>query len=1074
MHRELSQADDLFDRPRTAGLFLLTAFLAGLLLADLWVPFTAWLSNLLGYPIPSWSSREIEGFRFAQIAAILGGARILFASLERLAEGKVGADLATAVACIAAIAMNEPVVAAEVVVIGLIGECLEVWTFGRVRRGVERLTEVFPTRCWRIRDGDEERVLTSDLKVGDIVVVKPGGEIPVDGTIIAGQSTVDLSALTGESLPQDRGVGQNVLAGSINQLGALTIEARKVASATVVGQVIEQTAKALKNKAEVERQVDRLARWFLPVLLALALLVFLLNLFWLGGPFRSESSRLAWGLAARQSLYPTLAVLVVACPCALLLATPAAVVAAVGRLAGTGVLIKGGAVLEKLAKVEAIAFDKTGTLTEAKLEVAAVVSFNGMSESELLRLTAGVERFSEHPLAKCILAKIAHGIPEASEFLAKPGAGASALVEGHRIAVGNRRMMDEEKIAISPQAIQILEASDAAGTTILLIAVDGQLAGSISLRDRIRPEAADMLAELRNSGITALAMLTGDRLSVAQAVGAELRIDQIHAELLPMQKADWLKANPQYAFIGDGINDAPAIAQAAVGLAIRSPQSDAPSDVGEVVFLGEPLTHLPMLMRLSRETLKVIRQNILIFAFGVNLVGILLVGLVWPMFFGSGEMFEKSPLVGVLYHQFGSLAVLLNSLRLLFFERQSTSTGWVNLRLAMKDFDGWIDRTFDVDHLLHEVGHNGKPISFAAVSLGFLVWILSGLTQIGADEVGILKRFGRIEAELTPGLHARFPWPIEETIKLKPAAVRSVDVGFRIAEGKPVANAIPKTDSLLVWSSAHAEDVRRVSDESLMLTGDGNLVDVLATVRYTIADPTRFITACDNPDALIRLTFESLLRERLAGEAFLDLLTIRRNRLADELMNLLKTRLAKVHPEGLGIELVGITLPDLHPPPEVVPAYHDVARAIQGRDQQINQGEAEAIRKRRRAEEDALYMLRLAEAAAHERTRQAEANRDAFLAWVKYRSLLTEAEEIELRKQVADPDHREKVRSEWLTAKRQLTEYRLSLEAVTAYLKGRDKVLIDADKLPGKRNLLLVDPELFKLAAPAPVVPVIP
>ena len=366
--------------------------------------------------------------------------------MERLAEGKVGADLATAVACIAALAMNEPIVAAEVVVIGLIGECLEVWTYGRARRGVEKLTEVFPLRCWRWKDGREERVLTADLKIGDWVIVKPGAKVPVDGVVVAGQSSVDLSAMTGESLPQERGPGDAVLAGSVNQFGALTIEARKVAAGTVAGQIIAETAKALKNKSPTEREADKLARWFLPALLLLAAAVFLLNLLWAGGPWLDAQKRLPWGLAARQSLYPTLAVLVVACPCALLLATPAAVVSALGRLAGTGVIIRGGAVLEKLAGVTAIAFDKTGTLTEAKLRVAEIVTLDGLGEIELLRLAAAVETYSEHPIARCILAAAqerAIAIPTAENFQAQPGLGASAAVDGRVILVGNRRMMEE-------------------------------------------------------------------------------------------------------------------------------------------------------------------------------------------------------------------------------------------------------------------------------------------------------------------------------------------------------------------------------------------------------------------------------------------------------------------------------------------------------------------------------------------------------------------------------------------------------------------------------------------------------
>jgi Cu+-exporting ATPase len=350
MHREIRQADEVFARPSAAGLYAFTGLIGLLILRDLWPAIAGFLSGA-GADVGFYSSK-LFSVRYAMYAAVLGGARILYGAIDSMMAGRLGADLAVALACIAAILIDEPLVAAEVVFIALAGECLEAWTFARTQRGIRKLVEVFPRKCWLVRDGQEVAVDTDTVRVGDRVRVKPGKKIPVDGVVVEGQSTVETSPLTGESVPAEKVVGDEVLAGSINQFGVLTVEARRVNEQTVAGRVIELTAKALKDKAPAERQADRLARNFLPAVLALALLTFAFNVAYQIGPFKPPAQRLPLNLAMRMSVYPTLAVLVVACPCALILATPAAVIAALGRLAGTGVLVKGGAALERLAGVQ--------------------------------------------------------------------------------------------------------------------------------------------------------------------------------------------------------------------------------------------------------------------------------------------------------------------------------------------------------------------------------------------------------------------------------------------------------------------------------------------------------------------------------------------------------------------------------------------------------------------------------------------------------------------------------------------------------------------------------------------------
>jgi heavy metal translocating P-type ATPase len=513
MHRQISHTEQPFYQERNLSLYLLTALIGLLIGLDLWPGLVAWT----GWALPTWSNEWLGGYRIALIAAILGGARVLYTSVEALLEGRVGADLAVAIACVAAVLFNKPLVAAEIVFIGMLGECLESFTFERTQRAIRRIVEVCPRRCWVVRDGQEVRVFTHELQVGDTVVVKPGGRIPADGVVVDGRSAVDASALTGESLPVDKGPGDPVLAGTLNQLGALTIRAERVAEQTVVGRVVELTARALREKAPLERTADRLAKYFLPVVLALAAVTFLVGVALALGK-QPPDQRDLWN-AIRLSIDPTLAVLVVACPCALILATPAAVIAALGRLAGTGVLIKGGTALERLANVRAFAFDKTGTLTEGRLELGDVIGLSGVPAEELLRLAAAAEQRSEHPLARLIVqAAAGRGVAaeQVEDFQAHPGAGVTArLAGGAALTVGNPRLLAEQGIPLTDEARALVERLDAAGQTVLLVARDGVLSGVVGARDRVRPEAAGVVAELRGLGIQDIALLTGDRPATA-------------------------------------------------------------------------------------------------------------------------------------------------------------------------------------------------------------------------------------------------------------------------------------------------------------------------------------------------------------------------------------------------------------------------------------------------------------------------------------------------------------------------------------------------------------------------------
>jgi Cu+-exporting ATPase len=1065
MHREISHADRAFQQESRLGLYLLTGLVGLIIGADIWPIVAKWITTW-GPSLPSWPN-ELSGYRIALLAAILGGVPIVYHSLNSLFEGRIGAELAVAIACVAAIYVGEHLVAAEIVFIGMLGECLESITFERTQRAIRRIVEICPRRCWRLRDGVEERVLVGELRAGDRVVVKPGGRVPADGIVLEGRSAIDVSALTGESLPVDKGPGDEVLAGSLNQFGALTVEARRVGEYTVVGQVIEMTARALKDKAPLERTADRLARYFLPAVLALSALTFLVC--WVGysmGWIRPPATNLSF----RQLVtLPALSVLVVACPCALILATPAAIIAALGRLAGTGILIKGGSALERLAAVTAFAFDKTGTLTEGRLELSEIVPMDGISAEELLRTAATAEQHSEHLLARLIVQEAARRQlnPEPiSELCSYPGIGITAQSANlEALIVGNKRLLEEQGLSLPPEALAVLERLDAAGHTVLFVARQGRVLGALGARDRLRPEAPSVLAELRALGVSDIALLTGDREAAAQSVAESLVLTDVRAEMLPAQKAEflagWQQSGKHVAMVGDGINDAPALARADVGLAIGGTGADIAAEAGDVVFMSDPLRHLPLLLRLSRETVRVIQQNIVIFAFGVNAIGIIVTAWLWP-FLVPASWYEQSPVAAVVYHQIGSLAVLLNGMRLLWFERTATNPFFQRLTAGLRGVNDWLEHRLDFDEALHWLSHQWKSVLAGLVFLLLSGWALSGFNAIAADEIGVFRRFGRPQTQdLGPGLHWCWPWPIDTVTCVQPRRVHTIEIGFRSLAGKAGLSAGS-------WSSLHAnEGIRSMPEEAVMITGDGNLIELQGTIRYTIVDPRAFLFEAADPEAILRSAAESVLREAVAGRTFAELLTSNRGRFQEIALERLRRRCAEYGNNGIGIRLEGLDLHDMHPPQDVVPAYHDVTRAMETRDLLINQGEEKVLRDERRQQADGLKQVREAEAEARKRTLLAQADRASFDGRYRLRHRLDLAEECRLfraaweemskgRPAAEVGEEYLRRRDEALAEKQMLIDFRAYWDALSAALANRDKVIIDADNVPGRRNLWLI------------------
>lgn len=528
--------------------------------------------------------------------------------------------------------------------------------------------------------------------------------------------------------------------------------------------------------------------------------------------------------------------------------------------------------------------------------------------------------------------------------------------------------------------------------------------------------------------------------------------------------------------VGDGINDAPALARADVGLALAG-TADIAAEAGDIVLMGDPLRPLPLLVKLSRQTVKIIRQNILWFAFVVNAVGIVVTAWLWPLF-ATGDWERQSPLVAVLYHQLGSLAVLLNSMRLLWFERAATSPLAISVKGRMRAADLWLEKNFDLHDWSHWIVERRRRLGFLLASLLIVLYAVSGLTIVAPDELAVARRFGRPVADLSPGCHWLFPWPVDDVVRVS-QRVRTVAVGYREASGPantPVANAPGSPGVALTWTSGHRREIRR-ADESIMITGDGNLVDILATVRYQVVQPRVYLFEVNEPDEVIRAATESVLRGLVAGRPFHELLTIRRAEFQAEVLERLQAKCAAYGSHGLGIEIGGVSLLDLHPPQDVVEAYYKVAQAMEERDRRINLAQEQATGKLKQAEAEATRIVAQARAAKNDKVLRAKADAVRFLQRSGARRELTYHQELQLTLdgieavlQGTPPEQAKKEtderRARMLAVQGALTDFRIYWDSVARALSGRELILIDSDKIQGRRQLFLFDPEQLRVPAP--------
>jgi P-type Cu+ transporter len=539
------------------------------------------------------------------------------------------------------------------VIIGLVltGRWLEARAKAQTAGAVRRLVGLQAKTARLVRDGREEDVPLAEVQPGDLLRVRPGEKVPVDGRVVEGSSSVDEAMLTGESMPVLKGPGDEVIGATVNTTGSFLFRATRVGRDTVLAQIVRLVQEAQGSKAPIQRLADLVTGYFVPVVMVLALITLTV---WLAiGP----EPRLTFALVS------FITVLIIACPCAMGLATPTAIMVSTGKGAEAGVLIRGGEALEQAHKVSAVIFDKTGTLTRGRPEVADIVPVDGISADELLAVAAAVEQGSEHPLGGAIVERARdNGIDlrPAEEFSAEVGHGVHAIVDGEQAVVGNRRLMDDHGIAID----ELLPAFDSAaehGQTPVFVAHGGRVRGLISISDPVRPEAAEAVAELKSRRIQVW-MVTGDDRRVAEAVGRQLGIDNVMAGVMPAEKADRVRAlqaeGRVVAMVGDGINDAPALAQANLGVAIGT-GTDVAMEASDVTLVGGDPRLVVSALELSRRTLRVIRQNLFwAFAYNVLLIPVAM-GVLFPFF---GLLLDPILAAGAM--ALSSVSVIANSLRL--------------------------------------------------------------------------------------------------------------------------------------------------------------------------------------------------------------------------------------------------------------------------------------------------------------------------------------------------------------------------------------------------------------------------
>ncbi len=573
-------------------------------------------------------------------AALVAGADIARRAFDGLLRRQFTIDLLVTIAAVGALVIGEAWEAAAVTFLFVFGAWLEARTLDRTRDALSGLLELAPVTALVVRDGATTEVDPAEVRLGEIVLVRPGDRVPVDGIVRDGRSTIDESAITGESVPVEKSAGDGVYAGTVSADGLLRVEATGVGIDTTLARIVHRVEEAQEARAPVQQTIERFAGWYTPSIIALAVVA---------GLFTGDVAL-------------ALTLLVIGCPGAMVIATPVAIVAGIGRAARRGILIKGGEHLETIGRVRTLALDKTGTLTRGKPRLTDVISLAaGTSQDEVLRWAAIAESGSAHPLARAVLdgaqARLGGPVPQPERGEAIPGHGIRAWWSGHAIDVGTPKLLGNRAIALDEPARRTLTSLQDEGKTAMLVALDGAVIGVVAVSDLPRAEAAAVVAELGRIGVSRVAMLTGDNPRTAAKIAGAVGVNEVHASLLPEDKLRWIEAaradGEVVAMVGDGINDAPALAIADVGIAMGAAGSDIALETADIALMTDQLERIPEALRISRATVRVIRQNL---AIALLTVAALLAGVL------AGHVDMAG---GMLVHQGSVLVVILNAMRLL-------------------------------------------------------------------------------------------------------------------------------------------------------------------------------------------------------------------------------------------------------------------------------------------------------------------------------------------------------------------------------------------------------------------------
>ena len=583
------------------------------------------------------------GENLAWICVVICGIPLLYLAVRRIIYNKgiskISSALLISMAMIAAICIGDLFAAGEVAFIMEVGALLEDMTTNRAKKGLKNLISLAPDTGRIVRDGVETVVPVSEIRKGDVLRILPGETIPADGVILAGETSVDQSVMTGESLPVDKAAGDSVFSGTINRFGSVDIETVKVGEDSSLQKLIRMVEDAEKNQAPTQRIADKWASWLVPAALLIAVIAYIVT----------------------KDIVRAVTVMVVFCPCALVLATPTAIMAAIGQATKHGVIIKSGEALEKMGKVDTIAFDKTGTLTYGKLQVSDIVPFTGLSETALLTLTAAAESRSEHPLGKAITEKAASvgvTLPQIEDFRMEAGKGISARIDGTQYFFGNEKYINEIGIKTDDSTHAVLDRLRGEGKASVLASDGTKMTGIIALSDTIRPEAPEMIKRLGEMKTKAV-LLTGDNRKAAEYLASRVGISEVRADLLPEEKVEsitLLKRNGKVCMIGDGVNDAPALKTADVGVAMGAMGSDIAVDAADVALMDDNISKLPYLKWLSNTTIKTIKSAITL-SMCINFVAVTL-----------SVLGVLNPTTGALVHNAGSCFVVL--LAALLYDRK--------------------------------------------------------------------------------------------------------------------------------------------------------------------------------------------------------------------------------------------------------------------------------------------------------------------------------------------------------------------------------------------------------------------